>query len=202
MITIGIDVSKNKLDVCWLKEPATNQVKSKVFDHTESGHKALMIWLEKQTQQLPEAMVIIMEATGIYHEALAYRLSAAGAGVSVADPMKVHHFARSYGVRSKTDKKDSVILARYGHQHQPAIWQPEAPEIRQLKALVKRLEMIERDIRREKNRQEKARISQTSQVVLTSIETMLQSLNEQKGKLNKAIDNHIDRNPELKKNRQ
>jgi hypothetical protein len=51
-------------------------------------------------------------------------------------------------VRSKNDKKDSVVLARYGLTQKPIAWEPETPEIRILKALASRLDAIEKDILR------------------------------------------------------
>jgi len=63
-----------------------------------------------------------MEATGVYHEALAYAMHKAGASVSVVNPAKISHYAKSLGVRRKTDKKDSLVLARYGATQQPALW--------------------------------------------------------------------------------
>ncbi len=54
-----------------------------------------------------------MEATGIYHEALAYSLHAAGAEVSLVNPAQVRDYARSLGVRNNTDKKDSWVIGHY-----------------------------------------------------------------------------------------
>lgn len=75
-----------------------------------------------------------MEATGIYHEPLAYALHEMGVQVSVVNPVFVRDFAKGMGVRSKTDKKDSMVLARYGVATQPRLWQPEPVEVRELKA--------------------------------------------------------------------
>ena len=49
------------------------------------------------------------------------------------------------------------------------VWQPEALEIRILKALTSRLDAIEKDILREKNRHEKSSINPSSQTILNSI---------------------------------
>jgi transposase len=52
------------------------------------------------------------------------------------NPAQVKFYAQSLGGRSKNDKKDSVVLARYGLKKNPTPWQPEAQEIRTLKALL------------------------------------------------------------------
>ena len=73
-MNIGIDVSKNKLDVLWLKDPVTLKVKSKVFRNTPEGFAQLCAWVKQHTKTEWSSILFIMEATGIYHEALAYAL--------------------------------------------------------------------------------------------------------------------------------
>ena len=143
-----------------------------------------------------------MEATGIYHEALAYALHEAGAVVAVVNPANIKHYAESFGRRSKTDKKDSVIIARYGATQHPRRWQPEAEEIRILKALITRLDALETDIQREQNRMEKALIARVTGEVSRSIESVLKHLEAEKKRLLKQINDHIDRYPNLKTNKE
>src|SRR5699024_1082989 len=111
MAQIGIDVSKDKLDVAWLRDSDTLKVKTRVFSNNQKGFKELIAWLLRQTQASIEDIQVMMEATGIYHEALAYALYEAGAQVHVANPAHAKDFAKSLGRRSKTDRKDSITLA-------------------------------------------------------------------------------------------
>ena len=201
MAIIGIDVSKAKLDCVWLRDPITLKIKSKVFPNTPKGHKTLLVWLDKQTGEIPTALHCVMEATGIYHERLAYALYEAGVRVSVVNPAQMRDYAKSLGTRTKTDKQDSLVIARYGVAQQPRLWQPEPPEVRRLKALIARYEAVKQDIQRELNRLEKAQISQTSEAVITSIETVHQQLDEEKTRLAELIDEHIDQHPGLKQDR-
>ena len=90
-----------------------------------------------------EAIHFIMEATGIYHEALAYALYQAGAKVSVVNPAQVRDYAKSLGSRNKTDQQDRMVLARYGATQTPRLWQPEPEAVRRLKALIGRIHAIE-----------------------------------------------------------
>lgn len=202
MNIIGIDVSKAKLDCLWLKDAATGKAKSKVFTNTPKDHQALVDWIEKQTQQPIDVSHIVMEATGIYHEALAYALVKTGAQISVVNPAQIQNYGKSLGTRSKTDKKDSMVIARFGATQHPRIWQPEPNEIRILKALIVRLEALEQDIGREENRLEKVQIACASDEVSTSIETVLVQLKKEKQRLEDLIEQHIDQNPGLKKDRQ
>lgn len=202
MAMIGIDVSKKKLDCLWLKDVVTSKVKSRVFDNTPAGHLALLAWTQKQTNEELETIHFIMEATGIYHEALAYQLYQARAKVSVVNPAQVRNYAKSLGRRTKTDKKDSMVLAHYGATQTTRLWQPEPEEVRTLKDLIARINAVEKDIQREKNRQEKAEIAQVSGEILTSIQTVLGQLEKEKARLEALINRHIDQHPKLKRDRQ
>lgn len=201
MITIGIDVSKDKIDCAWLRGSDTGKVKTKVLKNNGEGFKSLIEWAEKSTNHPINELYFVMEATGIYHEALAYSLHGAGAVVSVVNPACIHNYAKSQGSRIKTDKKDSITIARYGALHKCAPWQPEPSEIRQLKALLSRYEAIEKDIQRESNRLEKADITRASVEVIDSIKTMIKALSKEKERIKKLIDDHIDQHPQLKNDR-
>ncbi len=198
---IGIDVSKAKLDCLWVKDSARNKVKTRVLPNTPEGHAALLAWAMKQTSEPVEALHFMMEATGVYHEALATALHEAGVRVSVVNPARIHDYGKSLGVHTKTDKKDSYVIARYGASQHPALWQPEPDAIRQLKALIGRLNAIEKDVQRERNRLEKAEISRASMAVITSIKTILAQLETEQKRLVRLIDDHIDRHPDLKQDR-
>lgn len=202
MAQIGIDVSKQKLDVCWLRDAHQGKVKTRVFSNEVNGFEALIQWLDKHTGETAETIEVMMEATSIYHEALAYALHEAGMQVYVANPHRVSEYAKSFGRRSKTDRKDSVILARFlgDRAHQP--WTPEPKEVRYLKAMLARLQALDTDIQREQNRLEKAEIQQASAEVEHSIRTMLQALEKERQRLERDIDDHINGHPKLKQDRQ
>ncbi len=199
---IGIDVSKAKIDVAWLRDPTTNKVKTKVFENSNKGFAALRDWLSANIKQPLKECHCVMEATGIYHEPLALWLFYEGAQVSVCNPAHVKGFAKGLGTQHKTDKIDSMTLARYGALVKPELWQPEPICIRELKALLSRLDALETDLMREKNRMEKAEFSSASTRVIESLNTMIQHLEHELNRLNDEIDDHIDGHPELKKDQE
>jgi len=201
MITIGIDVSKVKIDCLWLRDVTTGKVKSKVFKNTAEGHSALLQWAMKNAHVESDEIHFVMEATGIYHEALAYTLYDAGSNISVVNPAKISSYGKSFGVRSKTDKKDSWVIAHFGATQQPLLWQPEPSEIRTLKALISRHDAVSKDIQRESNRLEKATISGISNEIIISIETILMQLKVERKRLENLINQHLDQHPNLKKDR-
>jgi transposase len=202
MNVIGIDISKAKLDLLWLRDVTSGKVKTKIHPNTPAGHKLLVNWIVKSTGQAIEHSHCLMEATGIYHEALAYALHAAGAEVSLVNPAKVRDYARSLGVRNKTDKKDSWVIAHYGATQQVRRWQPEPEPTRTLKALINRLMTIEKDRQREANRLEQIAQTGASETVAQSIHTVMAQLDTEKKRLEKSINDHIKQNPQLKNDRE
>lgn len=201
MAFVGVDVSKRRFDVAWLRDAENDKVKTRVFDNTPDGFERFGQWLEKHTGQSIRECHVMMEATGIYHEALAYWLYEAGSRVYVKNPAHVRAFAKSWGRRSKNDRKDSVIIARFLESRRHRQWQPEPPEVRQLKALLSRLHALSDDIVREENRLEKARIQNASKIVSDSIRSMIRQLKAERERLVEQIDDHFDQHPKLNQDR-
>ena len=200
MAHIGIDVSKRKLDCMWVRDLETAKVKPKVFTNDPARYPDLLHWLERNTGEPADALHVYLEATGIYHEPLAYWLHEHGVQVYVLNPAQVRYHAQGMGVRNKTDRKDSMMLARYGIERAPAPWQPEPPEVRELKRRLNRLEALERDIRREENRREKAQFNGDA-LAQESISNVLGALHEEHRRLQRQIDDHFDANAHLKQDR-
>ena len=200
----GIDVSKEKFDVGWLRDVKTGKKKTKVFKNTRAGHQQVQDWLLNNLKVPAQDIVITLEPTGVYHEALMYFLHDCGFQVLLVNPGKARKYAQSLNQLHKTDKLDAVTLAWYGHaqQHKLTLWQPEAPEIRELKVMIRRLDALEKDLQREQNRQEAAQVSLSSDRVAQSLKDMIETLKAEIERLQQDIDNHIDRFPELKRNRQ
>ena len=199
---IGIDVSKATLDVLWLRDLATGKVKSKRLENRPSGHQDLLAWATKNTGEPVERIRFILEATGVYHEPLAHGLHEAGAEVIVVNPAQVRAYAKSLGVHTKNDRKDAVVLARFGATQPCRRWQPEAPEVYRLKALLSRLTAVQADLQRERNRLEKARAGLGATPVDQSIQRMIERLEQETTELTRQIDDPFDQHPQLKQDRQ
>lgn len=199
---IGIDVSKAKLDLAWLKDIDKNKVKTKVFKNEHTDYPNLINWLKANVTEELSDLHITVEATGVYHENLAYHLHDTGLNVSIVNPAFVRSYADSLGSRHKTDKKDSILLARFAHNTKPNLWTPPPAEARHLKSLISRLDALQQDLQREENRQEKADATDTAPIVKDSIEQMIAALQEAIAKLNADIDDHIDKHSSLKQDQE
>jgi transposase len=200
----GIDISKEKFDIGWLRDAATGKKKTKVFRNTALGHQQVANWLLKNIKAPAEDIVIAMEPTGVYHEALLYFLHQCGFKILLVNPGKARMYAESLGLIHKTDKLDAIMLAYYAHdqRHKLTLWEPEPPHVRELKVMIRRLDALETDLQREKNRQEATEVSLSSERVVQSLKAMIATLEEEIKRLQEDIDDHIDQYPELKHNRQ
>ncbi len=198
---VGIDVSKDKLDVCYLTDCKLVTFTRIVVDNTEKGHKQLLRWLRKETQQAFNNIQVTLEATGVYHLNVTNFLQAKQLRVCVAHPQRTKHYASSLSVRAKTDRLDSIMLARYGSERALPEWQPAPKELVELKALNVRLTAVEKDIRREQNRLESAEIANHSKAVIRLIKQSIRQLTKQAEKLVALIDALIESHEQLSTNR-
>ncbi len=126
---------------------------------------------------------------------MATRLSDAGWFVSVVNPSRVKGFAQSEMARNKTDKADAGLLARFAQAIKPEAWTPPAQEVRELRALVDRLQALKEIQQQEANRLESALHQPSMQA---SIPSPLQWLRDNIKELERQIDDHIDRHPGLR----
>lgn len=200
MFFIGIDVSKAKLDCSLLVDSVHLKRKAKSAANAKTGIADLLAWVARQGV-LPNDLHAILEGTGVYHETAAFALHEAGVTVSIVNPAQVRDFARGLAVRTKTDGVDSFVLARYGALVHPRPWTPPSAEARLLRALLSRHEAVAQDLQRERNRREKSEATETPEIVRQSLQEALDFLTQQLDKLQQDIDEHIDRHPGLKADR-
>ncbi|CAK0766125.1 transposase [Gammaproteobacteria bacterium] len=198
MFYLGCDVSKAKLDCTLLLDPLGEKRKAKTVVNTKEGVNTLLAWAVKQDVPLDQLHVVI-EATGVYHEVAAMALFNAGVKLSIVNPAQVRNFARGMGIRTKNDAMDSAVLSRFGNSMQPPAWQPPPQEVRDLQALLSRREAVAADLLRERNREEKIKSATTTSLpVIQSIVYSIEFLETELSRLQKLIDDHIDRHPHLK----
>jgi len=184
---LGIDIAKQKFDVALLVDKKT---KHKTCKNSVEGFETLTIWLEKQGIQKVHAC---LEATGNYGEDLAIYLHEAGQMVSIVNPAKIKGFGQSELIRTKTDKIDAALIARFCLAMKPGPWSPPSPEIRSLRALVRRVDSLI-DMRS----QEKNRISTAHESVIPLIKEHIGYLDKEIEKIRNQIADLIDQDPNLK----
>jgi transposase len=191
-IIAGIDVSKEKLDVC---VRLRNGQAFGQFDNTAAGHQKLARWMRKQTET---QMHVCLEATGQYGEAVAEYLYQQGQTVSVVNPARIKHYGRSQLRRNKTDKADAELIADFCASQKPEPWSPPAAEFKDLQALVRRLEDLMNARQQEANRLQSG-VSMPA--VIEDLKAHLAYLDQQIQKVKSLIQDHIDHHPHLRKQR-
>lgn len=132
---IGIDVSKDKLDIYDLKAQ-----KPLVIKNTKAGIKGYI----KKILSKKNNVLIIMENTGGY-EALARNLfNEASYNVHIAHSTRIHYFAKQKGFFAKTDAIDAKIISEYGAQEAVQPTEPMSKKAIELKELSsRRAQLIE-----------------------------------------------------------
>lgn len=191
-------LAKKNLDLCLLREGVKGRVKTRKLKNDFNAANAVIGWLSKQHCE-PADVHIIMEATGVYHESLAYGLHKAGARVSLVNPHRSREFARGMDILTKNDQVDAFMLACYGALKEPEPWVPPPENVRHLSALLRRRDALVTDSTREKNRLEKCQATDTPLAVTESIENVLRNLSAELEHLDVQILTHLDQYPELKK---
>jgi len=152
---LGIDVSKSSLSLC-LGMLGSNLSKEFVsrpdVSNDKTGFKDLIIWL-KEASSCSSKPIVVMEATGVYHEGIALYLYELGYKVSVMQSGRVKRYAQSLDQRSKTDALDSRMLSMLGCERELQAWEPASELMRCLKSLSRERSTLLDEKTVEKNRQ-------------------------------------------------
>ena len=166
-IVVGIDVSKDRLDVAVRPTGETFAV-----ERDAEG-------LSRLAPLEPQAIAV--EATGGYETVVAASLSAAGLPVVVVNPAQVRAFAKALGKRAKTDPIDAAVIAHFVEAAKPDIRPMPDEQTRLLADLVARRGQIVQMIVAERQRQKRliekrlqksiARLLAALQKELSSLET-------------------------------
>ena len=200
MIYLGIDVSKNKLDLCLL--PGNGKKKTKTLKNHPDADREINDWLIRQKCH-PEQVMVVLEATGIYHENVAFGLHEnTPVTVCISNPPRFRFFAGVMDILNKHDSVDAYILARYGELKQPDAWVPPSPEVRKLRELVRLRDSLQADVQRAENRLEKAHSTRTAPEIIDSLERTLKAHRDELKRIEALISDHTDNHPGLKEDRE
>jgi transposase len=141
---MGIDVSKDKLDIKVLPSEKYYQIKN-----SKSSIKSFM---KNKLLKLGAPELIVFEATGGYEKILMLSLMELKLPFHRAHPKRVYHFAKGKGYFAKTDKIDARILAKYGQQEEITADKINAVENLKRQEISARRLQIKEMIAQERNR--------------------------------------------------
>jgi transposase len=140
---VGIDVSKERLDVCSLPDGGTFSVAN-----DRAGIDELIARLLEGVR--PE--LVVLEATGKYERPAAVAVAAAGIAVAVVNPRQARDFAKAAGRLAKTDRIDAQVLARFAGAVGPRPSVLPDEEARVLQDILLRMRQLLEMMVAEKNR--------------------------------------------------
>jgi len=176
---IGVDISKDWLDIC---DPRRGETR---IDNTAP---ALRRWL----QGLDQGGFLILEATSRCDKLLRAQAAAAGVGYARLNPLHSWYYAQSHNL-AKTDRVDARMLARLGAERQPEPTPETDPARAELGLLNQRRDQLLRMRTQEKNR-----LGDTAHPLLVKdIQASLKALARRIAQIEAAIRDHLGRNPEL-----
>jgi len=184
---VGIDVSKDKLDVAVLGENQVHQA-----DNTAEGIAELV----EQMQGLRTELIVV-EATGGYQRTVVDALFRTGLAVAVVNPARVRQFARAYGLLAKTDKLDAQVLAVFGERVKPRLYEGKDVKERELSGLLVRRRQLEEMLKAEKNRLRTVQLSLQS-----SLQRMIACLQAEKKTVEEQIRQYVTEQKDWQKQRQ
>ena len=141
---VGIDVAQKELVISlgrmyddWSPELYAH----KTFANTQKGFMTLVSWVKKLTDEASDGRYV-MEATGVYHEPLAYFLNEKGYEVTIVLPNKISNYFRTLNVKTITDKTAAEAIAMFGLEKKLESWKRPKKVFKNLRQLTRERDQI------------------------------------------------------------
>lgn len=177
---IGVDVAKDKLDIC----DSEGKLRKEVKNSTTSVVKHIVKKINS-----PNETFVVCEATGAYERTLVKALQNAGISVCVANPYQVRQFGHGLGILEKTDSIDANLLRSFGETVDLTATPPKTEEQESHEALVRRREQLLQLINQEENRRDHA----WDNASLKSIDNVIKMLKKQKTMIESEIQEFLQK---------
>ena len=176
-IYVGIDVSKDRLDV-----------------HVRPSGEAFVVGRDgKGLEELIERLqalsprLIAMEATGGFETIVAAAIAGAALPLVVVNPAQVRHFAQAVGKRAKTDPIDAEVIARFAEAVKPEPRPLPDEQARLLAELVARRRQIIEMMVAERQREKRAENVRVRKSLARHIKTLEKELPEIDGDIDTLV---------------
>ena len=197
----GIDVAQKELVVTlgrMLDDFSIELFSYKVFKNNDSGVKLLVDWVNKLTDyEVPVRYV--MEATGVYHQKLAYYLVDNGCEISIVLPNKISNYIRTLELKTITDKTCSQAIAQFGLERKLDKWTKPKSIYKELQQLTRERDQIvqERSVIKNQIHAEKTE-SEPNQKSLERMQARIRFLNSQEKEIKADITDIVSKDSDLK----
>lgn len=181
IIAVGIDVSKDRLDVAVRPSGEAFAVERNALG------------LDRLTERLRELspQFVALEATGGFETIAAAALSAAGLPVVVVNPAQIRAFAKAIGQRAKSDPIDAAVIAHFAEATRPEVRPLPDEATRLLADLVARRRQIVEMIKAERQREKRITVPRLRK----SIGRVVSILEKELSSLDSDIDDFVRGSP-------
>lgn len=180
-VFIGVDVSKDRLDVHILPDAAAFS--------TARSPAGIADLIDRIGALKPR--LIALEATGGLERVVVAALAGAGLPVIAINPRQIRDFARSTGKLAKTDALDAAVIARFAQAVRPELRPLMSEEAKALNELVTRRRQVIEMMVAERNRRRLVR----ARPVLKSIDRVIAALKKQLADLDHDIGERVRETP-------
>lgn len=198
--SVGIDVSKDTLDVsicCLNSNFEIYTIAIETFENTKKGIIHLERWIRKNVIKDMD-FTVVLEATGVYHEKVAYHLYQTKHKIAIVLPGKINAYFKSTNKRSINDKISARLIAEFGLMRKLDLWTPPSPVLRKLKLLVRERMRLLDDRTIAQNR---AHALKSSACIIDTtkrrVNTLINMLNEQIKEIENEIKEILQQEPIL-----
>ena len=171
----------------------------KTFANTQKGFEAFLVWVKNNT--VNEVSVrFVMEATGVYHEGLAYYLDDQGEEVTIVLPNKISNYIRTLETKTITDKTASEAIARFGLERKLELWKRPKDIFKKLRQLSRERDQLitERTMVKNQLHAEQAE-AEPNKSSITRIKARIKMLVKQEQEIKAELSALVSSNDEIKK---
>lgn len=186
---IGIDVSKDKLDISIFDgvNHLMNQIKNE--------RNSILSFFKKLKSK--STIHAIMEATGIYHKRLSICLFQLQIDFSVVNPFIIKRFSEMKMFRAKTDVVDARLIAVYGFEQKPNLYKFPPKDQDHIFRMIKAMNRLQEDTTRYKNRLHAEKESSVElPIIVKELKRMVASCKRAIDRLEKEMQNLVIKNYE------
>jgi transposase len=141
---VAIDVAAEELVCAFgsVRSDLQSSIKPTIaFPNSEKGFKSLENWANGLINS-EYCIEFIFEATGIYHQKLAYWLYNNSYNVVVLFPNKIANYTKTLNQKTITDSSSASVICRFGLAHKLDYWHPPLPIFRKMKQLTRERSQI------------------------------------------------------------
>lgn len=199
--SVGVDVAQKELVVTlgvMYDDFSIDFYAYSVFKNSDPGIKAMVKWVKKLGNS-ELSIRFVMEATGVYHQKLAYYLDENDYEVSIVLPNKISNYFRTLDVKTITDKTASEAIARFGLERKLDLWKRPSELFRTLQQLTRERDQIvaERVVIKNQLHAEESEANPNKNSI-KRLKSRMRFINQQEKEVKIEIDEIVNVNKSLK----